>query len=533
MPRIAQYEGNQVRSQVVAQPRAQGAPAAAFASPIAEGVLDIAQAGIDLKQRVDTTSAEEALVRFERDKNDLFFNPDSGYFNTQGRNAYDNSASASQAIDDLKTKYGETLGQQAKLMFDGAADQHITRSQLDITKHSAKGLKTWEIATIEAQVENSVENASLYWNDPDRLRVQNVVGEQAVLDSAHMTGIGPEATAERLQTFRSSFARSTVEAATQSSAAEGKVALDEYGDRLEGPDKVKMEGAIERKAKIEKTQSDAQSAVLTATRLVDQHDSRSDVIEEVNQIEDPDLRKETMSASMSMFGRKKQAESEARADSFESAESHIIGGGSAEGFKAENPESWERLSPKQQRSIESGKAISTDWNTFSDLMLLPKAKLAKIDPTDYYDRLSGTERKSLISAVKSANGTGSSSDKVDHQVGRTRSAQTTAAVEQLYGKKSKRSSEKREQSNAFYALLDDEVRFRESEKDGRLTSEEFTDVLSGLTRNVVQEGFIFDTELDLTDIPPDDVPVLSKFLRDNRIPVTSDNLIRAYEQASK
>ena len=63
MPKIAQYEGNQVRSQVVSQPKAQGAPAAAFASPIAEGVLDIAQAGIDLKQRVDTTSAEEALVR--------------------------------------------------------------------------------------------------------------------------------------------------------------------------------------------------------------------------------------------------------------------------------------------------------------------------------------------------------------------------------------------------------------------------------------------------------------------------------------
>ncbi len=66
-----------------------------------------------------------------------------------------------------------------------------------------------------------------------------------------------------------------------------------------------------------------------------------------------------------------------------------------------------------------------------------------------------------------------------------------------------------------------------------MTSEEFTDVLSGLTRKVVQEGLIFDSELDLTDIPADNVPVLSKFLRDNGIPVTSDNLIRAYEQASK
>jgi len=57
-------------------------------------------------------------------------------------------------------------------------------------------------------------------------------------------------------------------------------------------------------------------------------------------------------------------------------------------------------------------------------------------------------------------------------------------------------------------------------------------MLSGLTRTVVQEGRFFDTELDLTDIPADDVSVLSKFLRDNNKPVTADNLIRAYKQAS-
>ena len=533
MPKIAQYQPSQVTTQVVRQPLAKDAPKGAFGQAIGKGILDIVKAGAALKQRVDITSAEESLVQFERDKNNLFFNPETGYFNTQGKNAYDNSTAAKQSLEDLKKKYGETLNQNSKRLFDRSADKHISSSQADIARHASKGLKAWEVSTLESQVENSIENASLYFNNPDRLKVQNVLGRQAIIDSSDMMGIGAEAKAEKLQTFESSFARSTIEAATQHSAVEGKVALQDYGDRLEGPDKVKMESLIEKKEKVEKTQNDARVAVATATRLVDQYDDRGEITEEINKIEDVDLRKKTMTETMSQFSRKRQAESEARANSFEDAESHILKGGSAESYKASDAEGWENLSTKQQRSIESGIVSTTDWNTFSDLMLLPKTELAKVDPNEHFDKLAKTERSRLISAVKSANGTGSTKDKTDHQVGRTRTSQTTLAVEQIFGKKSKWNEDKRERVNGFYSLLDEEVNFREEEKGAKLTSEEFTNVLSGFTRKAVQEGRLFGTnEYDLTDIPSDDIPVLSKFLRDNNVPVTTDNLIKAYKQAS-
>ena len=534
MPKIETYQPNQVGTQVVRQPEAQMAPAGAFGGQVVKGLSDITQAGLQLKQRVDTTSAEEALVQFEREKNDIFFNPDNGYFNKQGKDAYDASADTAKALEELKRKYGENLSQQARTMFDSAADKHITRSQADISRHASKGLQAWEISTIEAQVENSVENASLYWNDPDRLRVQNVIGRQAIIDSAEMTGISPEATAEKIQTFESSFARASIDAAIQSSAADGKDALEKYGDRLEGPDKMKLEKSITAKEKAEKTQADANAAVLKATVLVDQYDSRSDIIEQVNQIEDPELRKKTMTEAMSQFGRKKQAESEDRVSAFEGAESHIINGGSAEGFKAQFPEEWEKLSPKQQRSIEEGKAIITNWDTYGRLMLLPRTELAKVDPADYVQDLAPAERKSLIGAIRTANGVGSTSEKIDHQVGRTRTAQTTAAVEQLLGKKSKWNDDKREKANTFYSVLDNEVKFREGQLDRKLTSEEFTGVLSDLTRKVtLEKDWWFDQELDLGDIPSDDVKVLTKYLRDNNVPITSDNLIKAYKQASE
>ncbi len=543
MPTVATYEGNQVRTEVTRQPRASAAAGnAVFKSNIqaAQGLATAAQAGAQIVQRIDTTSAEEALVAFERDKNNLFFNPENGYFNTQGKNAFDNADATNEALSKLKDQYGESLGQNARSMFDKSADVYIARGQADIMRHSAKGLKSWEVATVRSQVENTIENASLYWNQPDQLAVQNAVGRQAVIDAADMEGIGPEATNERLQTFDSSFAKTAITSATANSAEEGAAMLEKHGARLEGPDRIKIEKSIAAKANAEKLQSDSQQAILVGAKMVDTYDSREDIREQVNGIEDAALRKKTMTEAMRQFNLKKQGESEAQVEAFDRAESHIIEGGSAETFQAEDPEGWERLSSKQRSSIESGKAIVTNWNKYSDLMMLPREELAKVNPADEFYELAPAERKSLVSAVKSAQGKGSTADKIDHQVGRTRSAQTTAAVEQVLGKKSKWNDEKRMQADAFYDLLDGEVKHRESQKGSSLTSEEYTTVLSDLTREVTIERSAFgvdflapDVEQNITDIEPANVKILSKFLRDNGIPVTADNLLKAQRQATQ
>lgn len=544
MPRVAQYQPDQALTEVVSQHRTSaGAGNAVFQSNIqaAQSLADVGKAAVGMKDRIDTTSAEEALVQFERDKNSLFFNPENGYFNSQGRDAFGAASSAIQALEDLKKKYGESLNSSnSKLMFDRAADAHITKGRADIGRHASRGFQAWENATAKAQVENTIENASLYWNQPDQIRVQNALGRQAVIDTAKREGIGAEATAERLQTFDSSFARAAIDAATASSAASGQEALDEYGDKLEGSDKVKMEKTVVAKAKAEKTQADARQAVVVGTRLVDTFDDRESIRKQVNTIEDPDLRKKTMTEAMRQFNLKKQAENEAQSESFERAESHIIEGGSAETFKAEDPEGWDRLSVEQKRSIESGKAVITDWNVYSELMTMPREQLAKVNPVEHFDKMAPAERNKLIAAVKSANGTGSSREKIDHQVGRTRTSQTTAAIEQVLGKKSKWTEDHRVKANAFYSLLDEEVAFRESQQEGSLTSEQFTGVLSDLTRKVTIERtfagidiLVPDVEQDVTDIPPENLRVLSKFLRDNGIPVTADNLAKAQRQASQ
>jgi len=543
MPRVLQYQPNQTSSEIVNQPRTSAqAGSAVFQANIqaADRLVDITRAGIQIKQRIDTTAAEEALVQFERDKNSMFFNPENGYFNTQGRNAYDGADAASKALDDLKKRYGESLSIGAKTLFDSAADVHISRGRSDISRHASKGLAAWEIATTRAQVENSIENAELYWTQPDKLRVQNELGRQAILDNAQRLGIGAEATNERLQTFDSSFAKAAIRAATTHSSIDGERALDRYSDMLEAPDRAQLERGIANKKQEEKTVSDAQQSVLLGTQLVDTFDDRESIREQVNQIEDPILRKQTMSEAMRQFNLKKQALDEAQADAFERAESHVIAGGSAETFKIEDPQGWNQLSAKQKRNIESGKATITDWNTYSDLMVLPREQLRKVNPVDHFDKLAPPERSKLISAVKSAQGVGQQRDQIDHQIGRTRNSQTTAALEQLLGKKSGWNIDKRQRADAFYSLLDDEVLFQETQKGESLSSTEFTQLLSNMTRKVTLERNFFgidilvpDLEQDITDIPPENLQTLSRFLRNNGIPVTVDNLVKAQRQAEE
>ncbi len=532
MPTVERFQSN-VRTQVVSGARAQSLPQQAFgASQLATGLQSAVQGFAELGQRLDTTSAEEAVVQFERDSNKLFFDPESGYFNTQGRTAFDQAGNVNESLEKLRKQYEKNLGSEnAKRMFNRVAQQQMSRSNQNVMRHASKGLQSWEIATIQSQVANTVESAALYWNDTKNLTQQRSLGRLAIHDAAKLEGIDGVALNERLQNYDSTFMSTAIEAASATSAEEGQKLFDQNKKLLEGPDRIKIQKSLDVAAKRELEQKNSTLAVANASRIVGDFDNRSDVLAEVNKIQDPILRKKTMQEATYQFNQKKIAESESQAEAYEGAEEHVRTGGSAQEFIARFPEQWDSLSSKQKTTIEKGGVVTSDYAKLSDLLLLPEAELAKVNPTDHFDRLAAPERKQLISAVKSARNQSSDSEKIDSQAGRSRTAETNSAVQQIFGKKSKWNDKELAQVNSFYATLNDELIFRQGEKGTKLTSQEYTALLSDFTRKVVQEGFIFDSELDLSDVPSEDVPTLSKFLRENNVPVTSDNLIKAYEQA--
>lgn len=555
MPRVAQYQPNQVNTAIVRGPRAQGLPSAAFATGL-EGLGDVAKDIADMGKRVATTEAEEALNAFERDKNNIFFNPENGYFNTQGRAAFDTADTTRKSLDDLARQYSEGLqSEQARQLFDRAAAAHITRSNTDIMRHASKGIQAWEVATIDANVENTLENASLYWNDPKRMKVQQTIGEQAILDSAQLQGLPPEATNERLQTYRSSFARGAVEAALVESSTQGQEVMDRYEKQLEGPDKIKLEKAIQTKQNLEKTQADAAQATLTAGVLIDKYDSLTEINNEVDKIDDPELRKKTQSEVTRQYNRQKTAEKEQQAEFYDQAIQMTNEGMSPIEIQTTNPAVWDGMTALQRNNIASGKHMVTDQILLSNLMSLPKAELADVVAVDYADRLKPADLQKLTNAVNSAK-RGDSISRIKSLSSKAKSAATGVfGKEKGWYKGSGKMTEKGQRANEFLQTLQDAVEDAERLKGGDLTPSEEDQLISEFTREIAVErsllGIDFlapDIEIDLSNTPPEDLRLLNRvidntanidvndlvsayqFMLDNDIQINSQNLRQVYQQ---
>lgn len=544
MPKIEQYQGPQARTEVIKGPRATELPIGAFgAAQLAPALADVGKAFGEVQTRIDKTTAEDALVSFEREKNELFFNPESGYFNLQGKDAYDNSASARKSITDLKSKYSEQLkSQSAREMFDRVAAQHVLSADTDVMKHATKGYQAWETATAKASVENTIENASLYWNDPAKLGVQRELGRQTVLDVADREGITGTALAERLQTYDSSFAGASVEAALVSSSVEADDAMAKYGDLLEGPMKQKLQVAIDKKKKAEKTQLDSQMSVLHANKLIDQYgDDRGAILDALRDIKDPEMQQKARKEAMYQLTQMDKVKSKQQLDAYNAAYDYTSSQGSVEAFKAASPEQWELLTPTQKKSIEKGEGESHDWNKWYETSLMSTGDMKKLDADQVSNIASNfdkSHRDKFISMVRSARGEGSSADKMGSQVGRTTAGQTKSAVEQLIGKNSgKWGKEDKSRADQFYQLIDTESTRLTDIKGRPLDSNEYSSMLNSLTREVSINksvlGIKYEVTRELSSIPKEDLSILTNYLRKNNIPVTSESLINAYQQANQ
>ena len=540
MAKIARRSGDPVRTAVVRGPKAQ-------ASDVVSSDLAVVQRGLSLAgtftsiaaenvQQRDTTEAEEGVVKFERAKNELFFNPDSGYFNTQGKSAHDTSTDANDSLQKLARTHAEGMSNPtSRQMFMDVANRHVTSGQSDIMRHASKGLKAWEVTTIKAQTENTLENAALFRGDPERLSIQRELGRQSIHDSAKLEGITGEALNEQLQTYDSAFASATIDASILDNAEKGRESLDKYGSMLEGNEKAKFEAKVQKKQELEKTQLQSQQAVATATVIVNANDGdRSAVLKDISKIEDPEQQSKARKEAMYQVNQLETAKVEARNGVYDDATKFVADNGSAESYKAAHPERWDKLSTKQQRQLEKGEPVVNDWDTWLDVMSKSDAEISKMNPSEVdktASKLDDSHRDKFMTMWKNTrNGKAS---RPDSQVGRTRSAQTTSAVTQLMGKKkSKWNQNDLARADKFYALIDSEATAMKEETGKELTAEDFTGLLNNITRKVtIERSLWFDKDVGIGDIPEEHLGTLTNALRKRNIPITSDNLVRAYEQA--
>lgn len=526
MPKVEQYGSQQVQTQVIQGPRAGNVAPGAFGGDLANALGTVANVVDDATTRFNTSASEDALNNFERDKNSILFNPDSGYYNSQGINAYDGAGKTNEDLGALKRKYADTLSSpESKAMFDKAAGAQLRRSNLDIQRHAAKGLKSWEVATVNASVENTIENSSLYYNSPKDLTLQNAKGRLDVHEIANMEGITGEALNERLQTYDSSFYGAAIGAATRSSSEEGQALLDKHGSRIEGPDRLKLENTIATKAKAEKIANDNREAVVVATKMISEYDGdRTKVNDKLNEIADPDLRSKTKREAHWQLDQKNKADDEERSDIYEEVDKAVIGGISPSEWMLQNGNSdkWEKLTADQQRKLTSGKNVTTNWDLYNQLNGLPLEQLAGKNPGDYVTQLATPEFTKLKNAITSAR------NNERDALGHNRAQMSKAVGVELFGNIGK-SKSKAESYNAFMQAADDAVTQWENDTGKVADATKYKEILGGLTRTYVREDHymgLFDQDTDIKDIKPENLNAFTGVLKAERQRVDIDNIAK-------
>jgi len=535
MPKVETYGNDKVATRIANQPKFSTPKVRDNSAPITNGLNAFAQSVQKASNDLDDTRAEEALIQFERDKNDVFFNKDNGYFNSKGKDAYDDAEGVNKRLAELQKTYAKTLeSEYAKQKFTSASDVHISRGLSSVSRHAATGLNDYENATIAARIENSIESAQQYYTDDSELLLQRTIGEDSVRTKGQKDGLTNDVIAENLQTYRSAFVKATIDAAATNDLARANELMGRMGDQLEGKDVTtvakmlnKENDTAEVRAKTAEIMGDGSSNLAS---LSEKMDNLPDGTEREAKIKQEIIRNVKNEYTFNKRVHEDQVK--------EMYNEHGVGILKGDLKVGDIPiEDVDKLTSAQlsnlmkfERQLANGDAGVTDQAFMSEFRLKPKNEQAKTNPVDLYHKVYGkTDRKELDNIILKAR---KGEDAPEIRGPRSRSAEVTAALKQITGKKSS-SRIDAEFSNAFHSLILDEVAAQTEATGKEVDAVQFTKIVHKMTRKFVEEGMIFDSDRDVEDVPPEHLQEIAAALRNRGLPVNGRSIAEMYLNAKK
>lgn len=530
MPQIPRLEAPTVEPQVVDRPFARNVDVSSGTRQLGQAIGGLATVAQQIKKQKDEATAEDALLAFDDAKNEILFNPESGYFTTQGRAAVDSAGDTNKRLDTLiKQHLSNFQSPQARELFQRAVNTRVIRDKESILRHSAKGLEVWRLGNSKAEEENAVKNSTLFYNSDEDLRLYLGKGELAILDRKQY--IGNEQVQIQLEDYRSSFARAAIDGAlSRDDVTRAKELKKRYDKYIKGADLVKVNEDIQKK--VDKLYIDEKVAEIYAPGK-----PLADMLKEARAEKDAEKAKEIERLIGNKFTLDEKALKETN-EQFVNQYDQAISNG--EMTYADVPADIKTaigvagrtalLSAEQE--FVTGENVITDQVKLQNLISLPIKDLAKVVPYEHFSYLNKSDRALLKTAVSAAKKGVRTAD-----LTRLQSNSTIAqnAVKQILGRKiNEKSAADVNFANAFYGLVADEIYAQETTKDRKLEEVEVRAVVDKLVKNWVQERpWWFDRTLNLKDIPVDRLDALAAELRARGKAVTTENMIKLNQAAEK
>jgi len=529
MPRVQTYGANRESTQQISNQRA--VTTSQVDTSLAPGLNNLANGLAAYQQRADETAAEESLINFEREKNKMFFDPKDGYFNKQGRDAYEGGEVMSKSLEELQNKYADQLkSPQARDAFKRASTVHVTRGFADIQKHATTGLQSYETATRKARVDNSIESATLYWNNPEEAEVQFAVGYDTITQMAKDQGLDAEATNEMLQSYDSQFSKARIEAAMSNDLTTANKMFEKFGDRIEGKDRLQVEQALQKANFDTLAVGTSDKIIATGAQTL------TELMGEVDRLpsktpEEVALKTEVQRLVTNRHSINKRMQDEQQEEVYQNYAKQIQDGlGTSKNIPAS---AWNTMSFTQRENIRKmedrmskGTARTTDERLFHDLLSMPDTELAKLDPVKYFSRLKDTDYNRLQTAVIAAKkGKTSTPDFVDITGNAGRMKNTMRMV---FGKDtSKLSATELTTYNSISRAIQTQVEEATLANNGKkLSPTQLDELYNGFARKqVIDRKYWFDDTKGLNRFSAEGIEKATNLLRGVKAPINSVNIM--------
>lgn len=199
------------------------------------------------RQHDETAVNDMYATQFDPAIRSLLYDPKTGYFAKQGRDALDSKDATMQAAQQAREQFRDALqNDNQKRVFDVISRRHL-QSELDaIERHATQQDKVWKAKTSDAVVDSAAQNAVLNFNDPARVDGYLASGRFEIRTFGQDNGWSAEMIRQREQ----EFARTTRTAIAERMLVSDPMGASQYikthaGD-LAGP----HFAALEHKAKV-------------------------------------------------------------------------------------------------------------------------------------------------------------------------------------------------------------------------------------------------------------------------------------------
>jgi len=488
-----------------------------------------------------------------------------GYYASRGENAIKGYKDTTNKIEEARRQTMEGVANpRVREMFGTVSAARVAREGESLSRHVAAQRRVANDSVSEARLNEAADDAGRAWNDPKVVGQSMAIVRGEVQDMAERNGWAPEVTASKMQEAQTVLHRSVINSAMVSDPAAAKAYFDKNKDKIDGRVHADIEKAIE--AGTLRQQSQAAEDSIMARGM-----GEAAALAEARKIKDPKLRDETVARVTNRYAEAARIDARAEKANREEAWSTILKGGSSDdltpqqlaalGTQVSSIKEFEARRAKDGRGYAKASDPDVD-NTLHRMFIDDKLAFAEYDMTKAINGLTEerynywrAQQRTVNKADEKAKEAATSyalSDKIARQFmppDWRNPAKGTAAGKENAEKAQRvyeaargvvdtlRAEGKRATAEDVTKAMKELFLTGEADPDGLFNK------YSGPRAGIVgtdKNGLFVLTDIpkqkqqisDVTGVPVDKVEAVVKALKEEKLPVTAQNIRDTYEKAA-